>query len=396
MERIKLSKVVLQVVACLIFTVQMMFALEKYLSQPTMISTHTKRFSDLKTDLVLTICNKNQFNYDTASRFGYRRKSDFFMGSHTNNSMLTWRGIGGNITFHEMKDYLFQADLGYISDNNDSNWENIFVNATSVTNFLLPIGHCRAIVKLNEVLAHTNKIFVSMKSENYAVYVTDAAASVYFQLPSRSDKITMRASSGVKAYKSYSIKLQERNIETGDGQCYKYSSKSHYQSFGSCVDIEYHKRIVPVLGCMVPWMSDKDQCVEPIQREEKHEDLIKWIYSIYVNSYAGHQYASSSCLPPCSIVSAKIHYKDTVTTFNRENTLIFYFDEDVGVETVVLAYDFLSLLVEIGSSLGLWLGLSVVGVFDVLVIVVTKVKSGLMQLIWHLPITEVAPDNQLK
>lgn len=34
---------------------------------------------------------------------------------------------------------------------------------------------------------------------------------------------------------------------------------------------------------------------------------------------------------------------------------------------MVLAYGFGSLLVEIGSCLGLWLGLSIVGVFDVLV-----------------------------
>ena len=37
------------------------------------------------------------------------------------------------------------------------------------------------------------------------------------------------------------------------------------------------------------------------------------------------------------------------------------------VESVVLAYGFDDLLVEIGSSLGLWLGLSVVGMFDVFV-----------------------------
>ena len=42
---------------------------------------------------------------------------------------------------------------------------------------------------------------------------------------------------------------------------------------------------------------------------------------------------------------------------------------------MLLAYDVGSLLVEVGSSLGLWLGLSVVGVFDVLVHTLLKAKE---------------------
>ena len=38
------------------------------------------------------------------------------------------------------------------------------------------------------------------------------------------------------------------------------------------------------------------------------------------------------------------------------------------MEKVVLAYDFDSLIVEIGSSLGLWLGLSIAGMFDILIL----------------------------
>ena len=42
------------------------------------------------------------------------------------------------------------------------------------------------------------------------------------------------------------------------------------------------------------------------------------------------------------------------------------FEEEVDVEEIVLAYDFKNLLVEIGSCLGLWLGLSVVGIYDLM------------------------------
>ena len=57
--------------------------------------------------------------------------------------------------------------------------------------------------------------------------------------------------------------------------------------------------------------------------------------------------------------------------------------------TKVLAYDFSQLLVEIGSSLGLWLGLSVVGMLDVVVLIVLRIKKlfniasqMLVKLVW--------------
>ena len=45
----------------------------------------------------------------------------------------------------------------------------------------------------------------------------------------------------------------------------------------------------------------------------------------------------------------------------------------VKVERIVLAYGFTDLLVEIGSCLGLWLGLSVVGIFDLVLPFVAQI-----------------------
>ena len=51
------------------------------------------------------------------------------------------------------------------------------------------------------------------------------------------------------------------------------------------------------------------------------------------------------------------------------------FDGTADVQTSVLAYDLDALLVEVGSSLGLWLGLSVVGIFDEIVLVLNKIQT---------------------
>ena len=52
--------------------------------------------------------------------------------------------------------------------------------------------------------------------------------------------------------------------------------------------------------------------------------------------------------------------------------ITIYFEETVKVKTIGPAYGLGSLIVEIGSSLGLWLGISVVGLFDVLVLTLSR------------------------
>ena len=127
---------------------------------------------------------------------------------------------------------------------------------------------------------------------------------------------------------------------------------------------------------MVPWMSIEDQCSGHIQRLPKMEHLIEWLYSLAQSSWGGIQYKSESCLLPCTLLSAHATYQASGTSkILQHNWINLHFDERVAVERVVLSYDSENLLVEIGSCLGLWLGLSAVGIFDMIVIAVLQTKE---------------------
>jgi hypothetical protein len=70
------------------------------------------------------------------------------------------------------------------------------------------------------------------------------------------------------------------------------------------------------------------------------------------------------CLPPC--VTMNINLKQAVT---RKNLPTFaFFDliskDDVTVYTEVYGYDIFNLVVDFGSALGLWLGLSALSILD--------------------------------
>ncbi len=55
--------------------------------------------------------------------------------------------------------------------------------------------------------------------------------------------------------------------------------------------------------------------------------------------------------------------------------VIIHFDENVYVTEKLYNYDCFKFIIDIGSSLGLWLGLSVLGLYDILVQSIDMVKQ---------------------
>ena len=52
---------------------------------------------------------------------------------------------------------------------------------------------------------------------------------------------------------------------------------------------------------------------------------------------------------------------------NDQNWAEFKFADVVNVETEINGYDSFRLVIEVGSSLGLWLGLCIIGIFDLVI-----------------------------
>ena len=352
----------IQTVALVIFIFQMAFALQKYFDQPLISSPGSKTLSTLKRPIAITVCKTSQFNYTYAEDLTYIGSNNFFRGIISNTSFLSWSGPDGDMTFDEAVSSLYSSSLGNVIAYLEDRQENV------TTKFLLPYGVCY----IMEGNPGMTRIEIKEKSD-YTIIFTDPAAHTNFRVSDHlmtGDKILVKTDFTTKIAVLYRIQLKETSIETGDGSCIEYPNKK-FKSYADCVDDELEKRIQPFLGCMVPWISRKNQCAGLIPRLPIHKDLHSFLETILVPSWAGQAHKSDSCPPPCTTLSAKSIYLRTIARSTLPKDKIhLHFDENIKVERIVPAYDFGTLLVEIGSSLGLWLGLSVVGVFDALVIIV--------------------------
>ena len=163
------------------------------------------------------------------------------------------------------------------------------------------------------------------------------------------DKIEIKTDFTSKVFVLYRIQLKETSIETGDGSCIEYPNEKH-KSYADCVEDELEERILPVLGCMVPWISRKNQCAGLIPRLPIHLDYIKVLRPINDAFWSGLAYQSDNCPQPCSTLSAHSIHTKTIANNEPKDSIFLFFDENIKVERIVPAYGFESLLVSVANS----------------------------------------------
>ena len=72
------------------------------------------------------------------------------------------------------------------------------------------------------------------------------------------------------------------------------------------------------------------------------------------------------CPPPCTFTTykVKIIQTDYFKKFENHAAFSYFFEEYIDVYTEMYSYDMFSLVVDLGSALGLWLGLSALCILD--------------------------------
>ncbi len=245
----------------------------------------------------------------------------------------------------------FVAHFGPWDDNNGA------VNST--LKFLTPHGFCLSWSLLkNEVTMYSK--------ESTSVFIIDPTYSNdLVVLGSKSVKLNFGPlGNGFYSGYKYEVQLTLHDERINDGlSCIDYDRID--SSYGECIEDRIRKNMLMELGCLLPWVPDaaNSSCenVKNLKMPDVfHKEISKFVYGWKSNSL-------SMCKQPCSRLGFKlVEIRKIYNRRNRGNVGLLFYDE-VKVYTDVFAYDMFSLVVDLGSALGLWLGLSALNLFSSLV-----------------------------
>ena len=131
-------------------------------------------------------------------------------------------------------------------------------------------------------------------------------------------------------------------------------------------------------ACLPPWFpnsgmltceQNKKTNIPPEEHMENYRhDFVSFYYEMDLSKI-------KPCLPPCVTVNLDLIDVSYIQSVTNKATMRLHFENEVTVYTDVYAYDMFSLVVDLGSALGLWLGLSALSVLDTLVDIMYAIKE---------------------
>ena len=268
--------------------------------------------------------------------------------------------LGGNLeSFGILQDLSLKKSVKV-----DYSYKRTLFEASEYSKFIPLNGFCAwniSVENLNFLLVRLGRQF------KFKIYIANTKKSPYYMLDTTSlsgDLIDIED----KKARFYSISFEEVHWLEDAGECIAYGEEAQYLSYADCVAKEHAEIFHPILGCRPPWLSTQghpDNCKGQIFLTTKHLDnwLKKYTLDFTFGFWLSGKAHSEKCLKPCKgrFASSKMNYvKDNMTT----PMVYLSFQKEVKVTKYVRSYDLFNLVVDVGSSLGLWIGLSIVDVFD--------------------------------
>ena len=121
------------------------------------------------------------------------------------------------------------------------------------------------------------------------------------------------------------------------------------------------------MDCVPPWLTATNQCSSNITTyNHTNKEIYDLIYSkvIRLRDTRKHTEMEENCKNPCKKMTNKVYLiADEDNKVNYADVHI-RFKQTVRVEKKVVVYTLFNFIIDVGSSLGLWLGLSALGITD--------------------------------
>ena len=168
----------------------------------------------------------------------------------------------------------------------------------------------------------------------------------------------------------------------GQGEFTNYGEKAVFKTFADCIAYKEEKTIRPILGCMVPWMAAPDYPGMCKGRVPFPDVGIPYKLFRFINHLKDTRGLKVLGFPTAYLKSClELKVNSRLNSKRRRGKGMEYgknalhFQRTVKVTRYIQAYGLFDLVVEVGSSLGLWIGLSGLGVYDLILEVAWNLKK---------------------
>ena len=365
MKAIELARFMFQVFAFGIFVYQMQNSVIKYLDRPVYQIKTTRSVYKVNKPIVY-VCHDPQYNINRAKEAGYSWQDTFASGyvyyPDDDEYDITWKGKYGNFTYEELQDYIYDSNYS------DLTVENYLekTNETDVT-FVTSYGFCMKLQTLE------NNNFMGLYTvKRSSVLLVDPNTDNPFEIIHLDNgKINFGPTSDDQFdFYSYELVWTLHDSSIYDGiSCTNYNNLGI--NYGECVEDEMSKKMLSLYSCLPPWFPNyyNDQYCEENKDIILSNDNINKSYVMTENMMLGQKLEFPACLPPC--LTMKLTMKELKHDTDNTESAVMILQvkaKDILVYSEVYAYDMFNLIVDMGSSLGLWLGLSALSIFDLVIV----------------------------
>ena len=362
MKTQELIRKVFQTLAVILFTIQIHQSVRKYFSYPVVVQTSQVPVKDLPSPVVY-VCQADQFNYTQARKYGYQYESRFMAGI-LNSSFISWSGRYGNLTYDDLENLIYGFNyttlkVGVKSDP-DKEW-NYDHHMQTIS--LYPQGVCK---KLQDVPAKP-LVRITTKKADTIFFVDPARANDIRTEQTLDAQVTIGPSSNTH-YEFGSVEVEyaihDDSILTGI-TCNDYTNS--HTSYANCLKTIHNDVFLSKYRCLPPWVTTNDTkktCTKAMNIETStiYGSTVYNVVKELVNNKEVGMF--KKCLPPCITTTMKIQKLRYDKNSPTEAYLEIISKEVASVHKQVYSYDIFSLTVDLGSALGLWMGLSCLSILD--------------------------------
>ena len=327
MDTLQKFRIAFQVLAFLIFWIQLQEAFYHYCHPPIVQKMKPKPMDKIQMP-VLYICNKDQYNYATGKEQGYDTNTDFMKGKSNYTAHVSWRGKNRSTTSKDMMSSLYRSDYEDLVNFNGK-MEKVFVQ---------PEGFCYKLQDYN-----IKEDLIIRSKQNLKVYVVDANRANNFMIEitdSEVDNMIIQPTTS-KTYEGKRFKLSidifDNSVHNGQ-DCTDYAKLgSHY---GSCLEGFTKDMLLKQLDCLPPWFPAKfeDKICDTdtnssVKTTDEYESLVKKMYR--------RELHTSKCKPPCETMKLKDNKLYHKSSFLKYGQIGISFDPQVKPIFIQIANLFL-------------------------------------------------------